>query len=392
MRTCVLFGLLLCAACSDAIAPPCETWGGCLPGSLVVRVEILDSVFPAHHERAGLPVWGPGDTMAFRLSVENQSDVPVDSFTLKTGYGPERVDRAFDHIIQLRERVVPPLGPDERMQFVDTAVIAPETRATELPLVVRVKTVSAADTALYGRLAGDTTVPVLSSGFELGIAGVPGQVVKQVWGRWDLWAQWRSYDEYTVLLRVSNPYEAPLAPFHLTWCLIDVDYCPVNGEVEALTPEVPPGESRDVWVPFTLRNTSIRNFWDFAYTVVAICYPRWLRGTCAEFNVQLLPDFDAECTIPAIVPGDTITDDTHDCDGSGSAYRFTAQVGERYRVEATPQVAFIVGPNGKDHYDPMDTEVTIGQDGDYYVILNQRSQPVVTFTLVRLQSAEASGS
>ena len=397
--TLALPGLLLCVACSDATAPPCEAWGGCLPGSLVVRFEILDSVFPAQCERAGVAVWGPGDTIAVLRSVENQSDAQVDSFILST------------RSIPLKDRPVPPLGPGERVQFIDTFV-APFTDATEFalrPLVVPFN----ADTAVRVLVAGDTIVPVLSTGSELGLAGLPGWLMMEVRGRWDPWVKWRLYVVHQVLVRVSNPYEAPLAPFRLTWQVIpwgptDLEVG-AKDEVEALTPEVPPGESRDTWIPFTLRrgppyvfdpnarhDILYADFWEYQNAFISICRQGWLFGgpglsdNCADFRARILPDFEAECTvIPTIVPGDTITDDTRECGDTGSAYRFTAHAGEHYRVDATPAdathpVAFIVGRDGQEESDPRQTEIAVWLDGDYYVIVDQQSHSIVTFTLVRL--------
>lgn len=104
-----------------------------------------------------------------------------------------------------------------------------------------------------------------------------------------------------------------------------------------------------------------------------------------QFNLEALPSFEAECTVPTIVPGQQVTDDAADCDRSGSVYRFAARAGERYRVEAAEGSAFIVGPDGKPEDEPGQTEITIPSDGDYYVVLDQRGDPPsVTFTLVRL--------
>jgi hypothetical protein len=271
------------------------------------------------------------------------------------------------------------------------------------------------DSAVRGLVAGDTVVPVLSSGFELGLADLPGWIMMEVRGRWDPWVKWRVYEEHGVLVRVSNPYEAPLPPFRLIWQVApwgptDLEP-PASDEVEALTPGVPPGESRDVWVPFTLRRAPdvffdpnrrrdilYADFWEYQNAFISICRQGWswlgpgVSKDCADFRARILPDFEAECAvIPTIVPGDTITDDTRECDDTGSAYRFTAHAGERYRVDATPaetspwwQPAFIVDGEGQEYVGPRQTELTVWLDGDYYVIVDHDRYSVVTFTLVRL--------
>jgi hypothetical protein len=320
--------------------------------------------------------------------VENQSNVAMDSFTLELSFGGYRLDAAPAHILQFEQRHVPAIAPNQRIVFVDTAVIAPETRTTSLAFNRTVAYSSEVDLPPDIRIAGDSIVPVLSTGFELETVVVPNQeLLLNAWGNWRLASKVRSNTDWGFVIRIHNPYDVALEPMHLSRCLIDLDYCPrtFTANLESLTPRVPPAEFRDYDVVFRVVSTDYTWFWNYMDAVVAVCYPLWLRGTCTYANIRLIPDMEAQCTIPTIQPGVQITDDTADCDHTGSAYRFLAHAGERYRVNGSvPGRAFIVDAEGKDLYEDGLTEMTIPKDGMYYVILNQVSHPTITFTLNRL--------
>jgi len=136
----------------------------------------------------------------------------------------------------------------------------------------------------------------------------------------------------------------------------------------------------------TVVNGNVTWFWDAVRRPMVLCTDGSPADRCAwQFNLEALPNFEAECTVLTIAPGQQVTDDEADCDRSGSVYRFTARAGERYRVDVAEGSAFIVGPDGKPENEPGQTEIAIPRDGDYYVVLDQRGvSPTVTFTPVRL--------
>lgn len=137
MRPYLAFIAAVCAACAGSEpTEQCRAWGSCLPGNLVVRFEILDDVFPPRHDRAGAPAWGPGDTIAFRVAVENQTTAPAESFTFEAGFGPAGEHTGEARPIQLEPMTVPRLEPGQRVLFTDTAVVALEIHEPLLRLEV----------------------------------------------------------------------------------------------------------------------------------------------------------------------------------------------------------------------------------------------------------------
>jgi hypothetical protein len=105
---------------------------------------------------------------------------------------------------------------------------------------------------------------------------------------------------------------------------------------------------------------------------------------CDHAHIQVVANFEKDCAVDSAVVGVSTMDAMPDCGRpkDGSAYRFTARAGERYRVSSPDAVVFIAPQNGVPDFLTRPREVTIPADGTYYVVLLHSG--VASFLLERI--------
>ena len=364
------------AACdSDPAAPliECTSWDSCA-GGLVATTEVVDTAFD--HARG--TKYLPGDSMLLRIRVENRASIRTDSIVVShgaAGLGEPRYSPPFV------------LAPREVREIVDTAIVAfTFGEVPEMKLEAwRYWPEPYSDLVITRR--GTSTLPIARSGFSFDLQSLPGPYVTyEYFGLTRTGSRVRHSDTVMLSVRITNIYETDLPPISLAGCVWNQDHCFEPFASTNASPVLIPGMSADVVV--TLVPDAAGYYFDWYSQqpfVLGVCADNIFGGMPCEYaHIQVVANFEKDCTVVSAVVGVATTDTMPDCGRrkDGSAYRFIARAGERYRVSSPDAVVFIAPQNGVPDFLTRPREVTIPADGTYYVVLLHSG--VASFLLERI--------
>lgn len=365
MRAFKLILVLSVLAACDAgpVAPPpveCTSWDTCT-GGLIATTEVIDTAFD--HPRGTKYV--PGDTMLLRIRVENRASIPTDSIVVSygaAGLGEMRYSPPFV------------LAPRQMREIVDTAVVtftfgeAPEMQFAAW----RYSPSPHFDVPVTRR--GTTTLDIARSGFSFDLQPLPGPPVTfEYFGATRAGVRVRHGDSVMLSTRITNIHETNLPPIALAGCVWMQDHCFERfGSTEA-SPVLKPGASADVTTTIVPDAAGVYFDWySQQYFAIDVCAGEMFVGMpCESVHIQVVANFERDCDIGSAVAGFVTVDAVPDCGmrKEGSAYRFTARQGERYRVSSPDAVVFIAPRDGVPNFLTRPREVDIPADGTYYVVL-----------------------
>jgi hypothetical protein len=378
-----LFGLrsvgLILVSCavatcdSDPAAPliDCTSWESC-SGGLVATTEVIDTAFD--HARG--TKYLPGDSMLLRIRVENRASIPTDSIVIShtaAGLGEPRYSAPFV------------LAPREVREIVDTAIVT--FTFGEVPEMKFEARRSSSDFDIAIARRGTTTLNIARSGFSFDMQNLPGPYVTfHYHGLPRTGSQVRHSDTVMLSVRITNIFETNLPPISLAGCLWNQDHCFEQFESTNASPVLIPGMSADVTM--TIVPDAAEYYFDWYSQQnfsLGVCAETILaRMPCDGALIHVVANFEKDCAVDSAVVGVSTTDAMPDCGRrkDGSAYRFTARAGERYRVSSPDAVVFIAPENGVPDFLTRPREVTIPADGTYYVVLLHRG--AANFLLERI--------
>jgi hypothetical protein len=387
MRILVLmFVVCLIAACDSDSAGPllnCDLWRSC-PGALVIKTEVVEGKF----SRQRPDIYMPGDSILARISIQNRANVESDSLQIAyegngfAGYtilgesnGPEgwKIDPVF-------------LRAGETRVVVDTFVVGGYTFDGPTRLSFYVWGKSASDW-VEPVVTGQRDFPIATSGYEFEVVSPPPGTSESVQlGSRALFAtRIRHRTDTGVLIRVSNPFQLPLDPIRAGHCFWDGDHCYVSESAAFAMPKLEPGREAYVEYIFNFDTQGhYHRWWSKTFTELGVCAQDGFNGgQCVRMPIVVTANFEADCTVTTMPQGVEVNDAVPDCGHwkDGSAYRFEAKKGDRYRVTLLSggSAAFLSPVDGIGQLDPKLTELLIPHDGTYYVAVLH--QGVVRFRL-----------
>lgn len=362
-------------SCADSSQPLdiCERVS-CADAELVVRTRVTD--LAGHTLTAPL---APGDTFLVHRRIENLRTDRTDSLwvALYARRTEEDVGRIYTY--SAIERVLDRLAPREVIEITDTLQVRRFTFTHKYDLRMAIQAWESPYRSFKVVYDGDRELPVLRSGYQIEIVAIPEQIhtgTRQV-------TQLRHYMRAGALLRIKNPYDLPLDSLRLYVCIFDIDYCAVN-DSSAVVPRVAAGGETYFDFDFVVdTRNSPRDWWGRFDAGLAFCGEHILGGQCASVPVRVLANFEEVCDVVTITPGVLYTDSVPECPAMqplerfdrGSAFRFQARSGERYRVEFVgngPSSQYFSNGDGvMETTSPM-TEISIQHDGTYYLAMSHR--------------------
>ena len=362
-------GALFTISCSeqDPVAP-CT--GACALAEVTIRTTITDL-----DERKLTKLIHPGDSIIVTTILENPTDTVLRTGNLLVWTNPGD-PRDF------RYHAIPDLVAGSSLEFVDTFPI-PRFTFTDTVLVrARFDPGQLSTRPLNVRDIGQRKIAVHSSGYTYEIVAMPNMMA-------DGTVRMRQFERQGVLLRVHNPFSLPVDSLRFHFCIQDFDAC-FASEESGEVPRIAPGGEAYFEFTFDVDSEGYWNFWEGGETGMRICgYSLLFNDRCTFNRLELLVNFEGACDVQPIVVGVTMHDADPECPKGrtgryylrGSAYRFAAVAGERYRVQAS-STACILPATGGSRSAPCSSEMTIPTSGTYYVVL-QHNGPV-DFTLTRV--------
>jgi hypothetical protein len=380
--------LLIAAAaallsCSDTSGPLdiCERIS-CANADLVVETRITDLA-----NRPLSEPLAPGDTFLVHRRIENLHTEQTDSLWLAL-YARRLEDPHLNYTYSPVERALDRLAPRGVLELTDTVQVLRFTFTRKYDLRTVISTWESGRRTLIVINVGDRELAVVGSGYQIEVVAMPEQVQT---GTTQI-TQLRHYAKAGALLRISNPYDVALDSLRLYVCVFDIDYCAVN-ESSALVPQVLPG--RETYFDFDFvvdTRNGPRDWWERFDAGLSFCGESILDGHCARVPVRILANFEEICDVVTITAGVVYSDADDECPvmqplerfARGSAFRFEARAGERYRVE------YVKG-FGSQHFSDRDgavatspsmLEITIPRNGIYYLAIQHRDP--VDFRLIRV--------
>ena len=377
LRNCLFLSAvaLVLTACADTAAPVCVV-EACESADVALDIQVVPDSFPHQLSSDHRPIWAPGDTILLRSTIHNYADTATDSLYLQVwvpGWTPYTYSTASIAGIVAHSKIV----------VLDTLVVADLTFSDSAQMNVSVAAGGRGNFRYVDAYwTGVKAFPVLSSGYEiepiefsfeklLVRSGVMAEGIEQpvnVAGG--------------ALIRYGNPYQVDLPAMPVIVCVWDIDYCPWSDTTSL--PALKAGQETTVEVPLNLQVGPRWDWYQRAETAVRICPHALFEHKCIDERANLLANFDVDCDAITITPGIPVTDTVAECPRvsklaspqlAGSAFRFTANAGERYRLEQLDAAGnwqaagFIVPSDGMLETDPRVPQLTIPTSGTYYGIV-----------------------
>jgi hypothetical protein len=368
---------LALSGCDTDVQEPsiqCTTWAAC-EGGLVLDLNVADGAF----RRSSTTRYVPGDTILLRGRLENRSTLDTDSIQLifratgLSGFSPRSVS----------------LQAGTSYAFVDTVVVAGFTFDAETRISVDAWRFVEPVDYLPLKISGDTQFDIARSGYRFELIPIAGVRSPLVWAGYSfVGIRIRHQTQIAVMAKVTNVYETDLPPIGMGLCFWDFDNCYAQYESSNKTKVLKPGESTYLEMEFPL-DTKGRYFdwWSQRLVGINICAEHGYMGRqCTMERILIIANYEVDCTVREATIGAPVHSTTHDCGyyDDGSAYRFTARAGERYRVSrlSGSGSVFITDADGAPNssFGPM--ELVIPRDGTYYVAAFHRDP--LSFLLERL--------
>jgi hypothetical protein len=361
---------------SDPQSPvvDCTTWDNCEAG-LVLHLDVVEGAFRRQNQTR----YFPGDSILVRGRLENRTRLLADSILLTIQsagiVGPQQY--------QLD------LQPRGSFAFVDTLVVGGFTFDQNTDLKAEVWQ----EIPPYGfidlRVTGDAEVDIAKSGYKFEVFPVPGARSTFQYGGWTMTGL-RMPHQTTIGIRalVTNTYETDLPPIGMGICFFDFDHCYLQVESPNKTPVLKPGSTAyiEMELPLDTRGNYF-DWWGQRPVALSICARQSYSGDqCASELILLTANYEKDCSVRDATIGAPMTTGAPDCGylDDGSAYRFVARAGERYRVSLVSGSGnvFITAADGSPDDRMGPAELTIPRDGTYYVAALHRSG--MTFLLEKL--------
>ena len=374
----LILALIALPSCdSDVHAPPvieCETWADC-DGGLVLTIDIVEGAF-------GKPAGSKlvrGDSIRLRGRIENRSNLPTDSIVV--------VMSALG-IPDIRQHELR-LDPGTSYSFVETAVVSDFTFGGESRLSAQAHDLTDPYEELRIRIGGELIIPLARSGYQFEVFPMPGARSTLTFAGWTFHGL-RIRHRTPIALRalVTNSYDVDLPPIGMGVCFWDFDHCYIRHESADSTPVLQPGSTAYLEMEFEL-DTQGRYFdwWSQRLLGLSICSERSYSGNqCGSESILIIANYEKDCTVRDAIVGSVMQAVDHDCgyDDDGSAHRFIARAGERYRLThlSGSGSMFLTDADGAPDNRFGPREMTIPRDGTYYVVALHRSPQ--TFLLERL--------
>jgi hypothetical protein len=369
-RASLLILALAAAACERDTADPlieCPVWSSCTD-ALAIEVTLMRGVFTGDNAAR----FDPGDSVQVRVTVTNRASVPSDS--LEIYYGGPAFATWGGKIYPLQ------LQPGQRVEYVDTLVFATYNFGEPADLefeVLRYFTSS----LVPAKVSGTTNFPVVTSGYRLEVITPPPPLVLfEDDGRTHTGSRLRYSQPNQVGVRVHNPYQAPIRGLTLGICVWENDEC--FQQFEQLVPDtLHTSQQVDVAFDFNLPPDTYYRWYRERPFYLSLCGEDAFMGRgCQLLPILVGANYEAECDVATITPGVPVTDDVAECgdvNDRGSAFRFTAQAGQRYRavVISGNGQAFLSAAHGVREL-PLPAEIPIPVSGTYYLVV-RHTEPVV---------------
>ena len=367
---------------------PVGLCGGSCPPELIVKFEVGAGPFGHATATDGSPVWEPGDSLLLRIWIENNTATATGDLGIEVrGHAWRDTDSysLFQGNPSYHAIETAGLQPGERRLIEDTLEVVRFTMRTVADLTFSVNENGTPRNAV---VIGKPSFPIRSSGFDLELLSGPPLTAIVLHGNTYAGFEVRRSTPIALLMRLSNPYQMPLDSTDFWICMHDIDYCPTEYELDP-APMVAPGAEAHVEFVFTPNGGYRYDWWTSDETSLVLCPVGLSFGPlCRSWAIRLVANFEADCDVQTIVPGVPIYDAIPECpkglpqiDRRGSAFRFAAQKGETYRATG----GFIVDRDGHPRRSGLgeSSQMTIPEDGTYYVVAVHRDP--VTVTLQRVQ-------